>query len=57
LGFGRITEEFGSEVGAAINALTERDGEGYDAYLIRVEASPIAAKVKLAELTDNSDIA
>lgn len=57
MGFGRITEEFGSEVGAAINALTERDGEGYDAYLIRVEASPIAAKVKLAELTDNSDIA
>jgi len=52
---GRITQEFGSEVGAAVDALTKRAGEDYDAYLTRVEANPIAVKVKLADLTDNSD--
>ena len=51
----RITDEFGSEVGQAVDALTKRDGEDYDAYLTRVEANPIAVKVKLADLTDNSD--
>ena len=52
----RIADEFGSEVGAAVDAVTKRDGEDYDAYLSRVEANPIAVKVKLADLTDNSDM-
>lgn len=52
----RITDEFGTEVGAAVDALTKQDGEVYDAYLTRVEANPIAVKVKLADLTDNSDM-
>lgn len=53
---GRITDDFGTIVGAAVDALTKRAGEDYDAYLTRIEGNPIATKVKLADLTDNSDM-
>lgn len=52
----RIAAEFGSEVGSAVDALTKRSGEEYDAYLGRIEANPIAVKVKLADLQDNSNM-
>jgi guanosine-3',5'-bis(diphosphate) 3'-pyrophosphohydrolase len=52
----RIWIEFGRDVGAAVDALTKRVGEDYDAYLGRVEGNPVAVKVKLADLQDNSDM-
>jgi (p)ppGpp synthase/HD superfamily hydrolase len=39
----------------AIDALSRRKGETYDEYLIRVQANPLAVRVKLAELVDNLD--
>jgi hypothetical protein len=37
----------------ALNAITKRDDEPYDDYLLRVELNPIAKVVKLADLRDN----
>ena len=39
----------------AVLALTKRDGETYDDFVIRVGAHPIARQVKIADLADNSD--
>jgi len=51
LGF--VTVEFGNEIGAAVDAMTKRTGEGYVDYLKRVEANDIATRVKLADLEHN----
>lgn len=41
-------------LGAAIDALTRREGEPYlPDYITRVAANPLARKVKLADLADN----
>ncbi len=37
----------------ALDLLTHRDGETYEAYIGRVAADPIARRVKLADLADN----
>lgn len=42
----------GAIVGA-VDCLTRRDGETYDAYIGRVEGHAIARRVKLADLADN----
>lgn len=52
----RLRAEFAPIIGAALDAITKRKGEDYDAYLGRVKANPIAAMVKLADLEDNSDM-
>lgn len=52
----QIRYEFGDRIAAAVDALTKRDGEGYDDYLERVKADDIATAVKLADLKDNSDL-
>ncbi len=39
----------------AVLALTKRDGETYDDFVLRVGAHPIARQVKIADLADNSD--
>ncbi|NBN62068.1 hypothetical protein [Pannonibacter tanglangensis] len=46
---------FSRNVIAAVDAITKRDGEGYDEYLDRVAANRLARTVKLADLADNSD--
>lgn len=51
-----LRKAFGDEIGDALDALTKRDGEAYDDYLSRVEANPRAARVKMADLEDNSDL-
>lgn len=51
-----LRKAFGDEVGDALDALTKRKGETYHDYLSRVEANPIAARVKIADLEDNSDL-
>ena len=40
----------------AVDRRFRRDGEQRDAYLKRVKNDPIARKVKLADLTHNSDL-
>lgn len=47
---------FGTRIAAAVDALTKRKDESYDAYLERVKADDLATKVKLADLKDNSDL-
>jgi len=40
----------------AIDALTRREGEDYEAFVRRAGANPIARRVKIADVTDNSDM-
>jgi (p)ppGpp synthase/HD superfamily hydrolase len=47
-GFSRIVID-------AVDALTKRPGEDYEAFVLRASVNPIARKVKLADLADNSD--
>jgi (p)ppGpp synthase/HD superfamily hydrolase len=49
-------EGFPDVVIEAVEALTKRDGEDYEAFIRRVAPNPIARKVKLADLGDNSDL-
>jgi len=49
-------EGFPETVIEAVEALTKRDGERYDAFILRVAPNPIARKVKLADLRDNCDL-
>lgn len=47
---------FPPEVVEAVVCLTRGEGEEYDAYIERVCGNRIAARVKLADLTDNMDL-
>lgn len=49
-------EGFSEAIVAAVDAMTHRDNESYDAYMQRVEENAIATRVKLNDLTDNMDI-
>jgi (p)ppGpp synthase/HD superfamily hydrolase len=40
----------------ALEALTRRKGETYEDFIQRVKRNPIATRVKLADLDDNSDL-
>lgn len=40
----------------AIDCLTRREGESYEAFITRLEPNPLARKVKLADLHDNMDL-
>lgn len=48
---------FGGHIVAAIDAITKREGEAYETYLDRVIANPIALRVKIADMSDNMNIA
>jgi (p)ppGpp synthase/HD superfamily hydrolase len=52
----RLAGNFGPSIGPALDAITKRAGEPYDAYLSRVGANQIARSVKMADLADNSDL-
>jgi len=47
---------FSEEVIAAVDCLTKRDGEAYDAYIDRCKGNAIARRVKRADLEDNLDL-
>lgn len=47
---------FSSEVVAALDALTRRDGESYERFIVRVMTNRTACIVKLADLEDNMDL-
>ena len=49
-------EGFPDEIINAVDCLTKRDGEEYIDYINRVLTSPIAKRVKLADLKDNMDL-
>jgi len=44
------------EVLQALECLTKREGEGYEAFIERVRPHPLARRVKLADLEDNMDV-
>jgi len=39
-----------------VDAMSRRDNESYDEYILRLRENPIAVRVKLNDLTDNMDI-
>ncbi len=49
-------EGFAPETIDGVDAMTRRDNETYDEYMQRVQANPLATRVKLNDLTDNMDI-
>ncbi len=49
-------EGFSETVLGAIDALTKREGETYQAFIERAARDPIARRVKLADLAENSDL-
>lgn len=49
-------EKFSENVVNAVDALTRRPQEKYEDFIVRVAMNPIALRVKLADLLDNSDI-
>lgn len=49
------TEGFSETILAALDGVTGRAGESYEAFIARAQANPIARRVKLADLQDNMD--
>ena len=53
----QLSEEgFTKEIIDGVDAMTRRDMESYDEYIVRLQGNPIAVRVKLNDLTDNMDI-
>lgn len=51
----RQIRDLGEHIFDAVQALTHRSGELYDAYIERVALNRLATKVKIADLTHNMD--
>ena len=51
-----IEAQFGPETAAAVDAISRRDGEEWEDYLVRVKKNPIARRVKISDLIDNSNL-
>ena len=49
-------EGFSEEVLAALETVTRREDETYEAFVLRAATNPIGRRVKLADLHDNSDL-
>ena len=55
--FDRLGREgFSNRIIEALQSVTKRDAEDYDDFVRRSAANPIARRVKLADLHDNSDL-
>lgn len=54
--YDELVTTFGSRVADGIQALSKLKGETFDSYKARVFANVDATKVKIADLTHNSDI-
>jgi len=50
---GLRNEGFPDPILAAIDGVTSREGESYDAFVDRAALNPLSAKVKLLDLEDN----
>lgn len=44
------------EIIEAVDCLTRRDDETYEAFIQRIKTNPLARRVKLADLQDNMDL-
>ena len=53
IGIDDIHEQFGEDVGHAVDAMTRRQDESYFDYIARVGEHPEARRVKMADLTHN----
>ena len=51
-----VEARFGADTAAAVDAISRRDGETWEAYLERVRANPVARAVKISDLIDNSNL-
>jgi (p)ppGpp synthase/HD superfamily hydrolase len=49
-------EGFPKKIVTAIDCLTKREGEDYEAFVRRSASNPLARRVKLADLEDNMDL-
>ncbi len=47
---------FGDEIVDTLLLLTHRDGDSYEEYIQKISKSALATKVKIADLTHNSDL-
>lgn len=56
LSLDEIEARFGPETAAAVDAISRRDGETWDDYIDRVKQNPIARRVKVSDLIDNSNL-
>ena len=56
LSLSEVEKEFGTETAKAVDAVSRKDGEDWDAYLLRVKKNPIARQVKISDLIDNSNL-
>ena len=56
LTLGEVAARFGPETAAAVDAISRRDGESWDDYIDRVKQNPIARRVKVSDLIDNSNL-
>lgn len=52
----QLSKVFPKEVTDAVSLMTHNDGVPYFEYIKAIKSNPIASKVKLADLTHNSDI-
>lgn len=50
-------EGFPEAVVLGVDAVTRRESESYDEFVLRAKAHPVGRRVKVADLRDNSDIA
>lgn len=50
------SEGFSPAVIDGVDAVTRRDGENYEAFVLRAGRDPLGRRVKLADLQDNSDL-
>jgi len=51
-----LQEAFPTEIAEAVNGLTRREGEDYEAFIDRCASNELATEVKLADLADNMDL-
>ena len=53
---GLTREGFSETIVGALEAVTKREGEEYDAFVKRSASHPMGTRVKLADLEDNMDL-
>ena len=51
-----IGEGFAPEIIDGLKSVTKIEGEAYEDFVKRAAANPIGRRVKLSDLTDNSDL-
>ena len=49
-------EGFPEEVVLGVDAVTRREAETYEEFVLRAKAHPIGRRVKMADIADNSDV-